>query len=87
MNKNFNKTAEGLLGSNANAMFADKKDDLQKIADSSDGQQVKAMLNESGNLSEAFEKGDMDSIRKAVSKVMQTEAGSRLAKQLSDMMK
>ncbi len=87
MNKNLNKAAEELLNSDSGAKLASKKDDIQKIADSSDGQKVKAMLEKNGSLSEALEKGDMDSIRKTVSQIMQTEAGARLAQQLSDIIK
>lgn len=87
MSNKFNKAAEELFSSPSGAKLAEHREDLQKIADSSDGQKVKAMLDKNGGLSDALERGDMDSLRKTLSQVMQTEAGSRLAKQLSDMMK
>lgn len=65
-----------------------KKDEIEKLANSSDGQKVKEMLSSSGtDLQDAMEKGDMETLRGAVSNILKTDAGARLYKQLTDMMK
>ena len=79
--------AEDLLRSPQAAQFAHKKEDIARITDSKDGQAVKAMLEKDGtNLRDAFARGDMETLQAAVAGILKTDAGARLAKQLSDMM-
>ncbi len=87
MNNRFDKMAQDLLNSPSGAKLSAHSSELQKLADSSDGQKVKEMLDRNGGLSDAFEKGDVEALRQKLAQVMQTDAGSRLAKQLSDLMK
>ena len=67
--------------------LSSKKDELEKLANSAEGQKVKAMMDPDGSIQAAYEKGDMESVRRAVTGILKTEEGARLAKQLSDLFK
>lgn len=87
MKNTFGATPEDLLNSPQAAKLAAKKDDIERIAGSKDGQQVKAMLEkDGGTLQDAFARGDMATLQAAVSDILKTDAGTRLAKQLSEML-
>lgn len=78
MIKNFND----LPGS-----LSSKKGELEKLANSADGQKVKSMMDPDGRIQSAYEKGDMEAVRRAVTDILKTDEGARLAKQLSDLLK
>ncbi|MGE4485278.1 MAG: hypothetical protein AB7C97_09245 [Oscillospiraceae bacterium] len=67
--------------------LSSKKDELEKLANSADGQKVKSMMDPGGRIQSAYEQGDMETVRRAVTDIMKTEEGARLAKQLSDLLK
>lgn len=88
MPNGFQNTANKFLNTKDAQRLAQKKEEIEKLANSSDGQKIKEMLNASGqNLQGAIEKGDINTLRSAVSDILKTDAGARLYKQLSDMMK
>ena len=60
--------------------------DLEKLADSSDGQRVKAMLDAS-NMSAAMENGDSEAVRKALAGILGTSEGQRLFGKINEMLK
>ena len=86
MASDFKKVADEFLKSPAGSKI--KKNEFGKIMASSDGKKVKQML-ESGddNLMDAMRKGDTDSLKNTLSKVLATEEGARLADQIMKMMK
>jgi len=86
MANDFKKIADELLKTPAGSKL--KKDEVNKILDSSDGQKVKQML-ETGDtdLLDAVRKGDMDTLKITLSDILKTEEGARLAGQIMKMMK
>jgi len=69
------------------AGLEDKKDELRKLADSREAQAVKRMADPEGTLAEAYANGDMNAVRRALTGALKTEEGSRLLKQLQELMK
>lgn len=59
---------------------------LKRLASTDEGKRVQEMLKNS-NIEQAAENGDMESLKGAVAQLLQTEAGAKLAKQISEMMK
>ncbi len=59
--------------------------ELQRLAASEDGRKVRAML-DGGNLSQAVEQGDADAVRQALGKILSTQEGQRLARQLGGLL-
>ena len=82
-----NRQIKNLMDTPSGKKLSEKQGDLQKMADSPDGVKVKEMLNSSVNMEEALKSGNMDALKAALGKVLQTEEGQRLAKNLSSMMK
>jgi len=80
-----NKAAEEFLSTDAGKKLAGRKDELQKLTRSSDGQQVRRML-EGRDIGAAISKGDTEVLKNTLSDIMNTEAGARLVKQLSELM-
>ena len=58
----------------------------KNVFEEASGEKVKEILN-SADINTAIKKGDMDAIKSAVSKALSTDAGKRLAKELSNIMK
>ena len=88
MPNGFQNSANKFLNSKDAQRLSQKKEEIEKLANSSDGQKVKELLTSNGHdLQSAIEKGDIDKLRGAVSDILKTDAGARLYKQLSDMMK
>jgi len=86
MANDFKKIADELLKTPAGSKL--KKDEVNKILDSSDGRKVKQMI-ESGDkdLLGAVRKGDIDTLKTTLSGILKTEEGARLADQIMKMMK
>lgn len=85
MSDNFNKAAEKFMETEDGRKISGKKKELEALADTRDGRQVKAML-QKGNLEEALSSGDTDKVKQTISNVLQTESGARLMEQLRKMM-
>ena len=65
--------------------IAGKQEDIRRIAASRDGEDVKTMLRKAG-FEEAVRQGDTAALRDAVSRVIRTESGARLLKNLQELM-
>jgi len=84
-NKFENKAAD-FFSSPEGKMFSDKKQELERIADSTDGRRVKDMLGGS-KIEEAAKSGDVKALASAVQNALKTEEGARLLSQLKELMK
>lgn len=60
-------------------------DKIKQIASSDEGKKIQDMFKGS-EIEQAAKKGDIDSLKSAVSQLLQTDAGAKLAKQISEMM-
>lgn len=82
------KTAKDLLKNSPQGdKIREKQPEIEKLVSSSDGQKVKKMLSDRGNLQEALEKGDTQTLTNTVRDILGTKEGARLAKQLEDLFK
>lgn len=59
---------------------------IEKLVSSSDGERVSSILNESG-AAEALQRGDTAALKNTFEAILKTDEGSRLIKQLSEMLK
>jgi hypothetical protein len=88
MDMDLNKAASELLKTPAGAKLAGKKDDLQKLINSPEGQNVKNMLSgDSENLKAAIAGGDMETLKNTLAQILKTEDGAKLATQIQNLMK
>ena len=76
-----NMAASLLDGERAEALRHNAKD-IQQLAQSADGQKVRALLGDEKQVAKALEQGDGEELRRLMTKVLSSEEGSRLAKQL-----
>lgn len=60
-------------------------DKIKQIASSDEGKKIQDMFKGS-EIEKAAKQGDMDSLKSAVSQLLKTDAGAKLAKQISEMM-
>ena len=86
MKNNHNNFSSDLLNTPQCKKIMDKKNDIEKLANSSDGQKVREILNGSGDLMSAAKNGDMATLQNTLKNILNTEEGTRLAKKISDMM-
>ena len=86
MNENYENKSNIFFSERQNKNLENHKADIEKIANSADGQRVQQLL-EGSDLSTAFEKGDINALRAALGKVLSTSEGQRLVKGLSDIVK
>lgn len=88
MAMDMNKTANDFLKSPAGAILSGKKDELEQLVNSPEGQNVKNMLSgNEENIMAAIERGDMNVLKNTLSNILKTEEGSKLAEQVLKMMK
>lgn len=80
-----NDIAGSFMSSDEGKKISGKKKELQQLADTSDGQKVKEML-QNGGIEDALESGDTDTVKKTILGVMNTDEGARLFSQLKKMM-
>jgi len=72
----------------AGDFLAARAGDLGRIAGSSDGQKVKAIMEQDADrLKEAVKSGDMTALRQTFDTLMQTQEGARLIGEIQKMMK
>ncbi len=82
------KTAADLLNTPAGAKLSGKKEDIEKLMNSQEGQNVRNMLcRDEAGLQAALADGDMDTLKKALADVLKTEDGAKLAEQIQNLMK
>ena len=85
-NKNFENKAGEFINTPEGKKLLSNKQALEGLANSTDGQKVKALL--SGSKIEAAAKsGDIVSLASAIQRALKTEEGTRLAMQLKELMK
>ena len=83
-----NKAPSDFLSPEESAMLSEKKDDIEKLITTPEGQRVKEMIDKNeDSLKKAIEKGDVDTIKNAVSSIMKTDEGLKLADQIMKMLK
>lgn len=88
MGSKFDKAAGDLLNSPQAAALSGKKDELQGIISSAEGQKVKKMMEgKTDSLMTAFENGDMKTLQSGLSSILSTKEGAQLAEKLMEMMK
>ncbi len=85
MSTDFQKAAQDFMSSKDGQKLAGKKGEIERLAASKDGETVRSILQQ-GGFGEAVKKGDADAIRNAINNVVSTEAGSRLLRELQEMM-
>ena len=74
--------------SQAEQFAASRAGDLGRIAGSSDGQKVKAIMEQDADkLKEAVKSGDMTTLKQTFDTLMQTQEGARLIGEIQKMMK
>ena len=82
------KTAKDLLkNSPQGEKIREKQPEIEKLVSSSDGEKVKKMLSDRGNLQEALEKGDTQALTNTVRDILSTKEGARRAKHLEELFK
>lgn len=86
MENELESAARRFLDGEEGRRISNKKDDIQRIASSKDGETVKNMLEKSG-FEDAFRRGDTKALRDAVAGVINTDSGARLVASLKEMMK
>ena len=81
---NINNAAD-FLGADGQRL-AQKRPELEKIANSADGKKVRDMLG-ADKIEQAAKTGDLAAIAAALQSALKTEEGARLANQLRELMK
>jgi len=85
MANNYDKFNE-LLSSPKAEKIASKQDEIKNLANTSDVQKIASMVNKD-ELKSALERGDTATLQNALASLMKTQEGSRLVKQLNDIIK
>jgi hypothetical protein len=78
MNNDLERTA-------AERVSPSELDKIKQIASTEEGRQIRQMMN-SKDIQKAAEKGDMDSLKNAVTNLLKTDAGAKLADRIAEMM-
>lgn len=88
MSGNFDKKANDFFNSPQGAKLGEKKEALQDLMNSSEGQKVKRMMDgKADKLVDAFEKGDMATLSSNLSNILSTKEGAKIAEKLMEMFK
>ena len=88
MDKNAKNAVDKLLSTPEGAAVSKKRGELEKLANSADGQRVKQMLEHSvGDLSEAIGRSDTGKLESSLKNVLSTDEGARLLAQISELFK
>jgi len=88
MSTDFKKVADDFINSPAGSKLSGRKDELMGLIDSDDGQKVKKMIEGGGvDIMDAVQNGDMKTLKNALSGILSTEEGARIASQVMKMMK
>lgn len=87
MSEKLDETARRILESQQGANIMKKKKEIANLAASQDGAAVKSMFEQNSGIKDALGRGDVDALKDAVSNILKTDEGARLAKKLSEMMK
>lgn len=85
MQSDLKNAADKFLAGEDGKRLVQKKDDLQRLASSADGEKVRSML-EKGGFEDAVRRGDAGAVKDAVSDIMRTDSGARLMRELQALM-
>ncbi len=85
MAEEYTDLARSLLGEAGVQALQRNSEALRDLAQSRDGQKVRSILEQHGSLEQAVTSGDTEAMRKALSSVLQTQEGQKLARQLGQM--
>lgn len=85
MEKDLQRAADKFLSGEDGKRIAGKRSEIERLAASSDGERVKAMLQQSG-FEDAVRRGDTAALRDALSGVMNTDSGRQLVGKLRELM-
>ena len=77
---------ENFLDESQSKKLKQNSANIEKLVSSSDGERVSSILNESG-AAEALQRGDTVALKNTFEAILKTDEGSRLFKQLSEMLK
>ena len=77
---------ENLLDESQSNKLKQNSSNIEKLVSSSDGAKVSSILNESG-AAEALQRGDTAARKNTFESILKTDEGSRLFRQLSEMLK
>ena len=66
MEKDISSLAQQMLGEDGSKAISGKSSELERLANSPDGQKVKQMLDSSGGIENALSSGDAESLKKAL---------------------
>lgn len=77
---------ENFLDESQSKKLKQNSANIEKLVSSSDGERVSSILNESG-AAEALQRGDTAALKNTFEAILKTDEGSRLFKQLSEMLK
>ena len=78
--------AGALLGKDQAEALKKNSGEIQKLARSADGKRVRELLGDEKQVARALEQGDGEELKKLMTRVLSTQEGSRLAKQLMDLL-
>lgn len=87
MANDFENLAGSFLSGESGKKIGAKKSEIERLANTPDGKRVKEMLEQNGSIEKALADGDIETIKSAITSIMSTQSGARLAKQLGDLMK
>ena len=79
------EAAKEFMSSESGKRLAGKRGDIERLAASSDGQKIKAMLQENG-IETALERGDTDAVKSALGNILKTDEGARMMSALQNML-
>ncbi len=85
MDNDLRRAADSFLSGEDGKKIADKRSEIERLASSSDGESVKAMLDSAG-FEDAVRRGDTNALRDALSGIIKTDSGARLVKNLQELM-
>lgn len=85
MQSDLKNAADKFLAGDGGKEISRKKDDLQRLAASADGERVRSLL-ERGGFEDAVRRGDTLAVKNAVSDIMKTESGARFMRELQALM-
>ncbi|MDR3311347.1 MAG: hypothetical protein LBS90_08395 [Oscillospiraceae bacterium] len=84
-NKDINRQAADFLGSPEGRKLSEHKDELEQLVQGEDGRRVRELIN-AESVRKAAQTGDVEALKGAVSSLLATPEGARLAGRLRDIM-
>ena len=85
MENDLQRAAENFFSTADGRKLSKKKNEIERLSSSRDGEAVKTML-QNGGFEKAMQSGDTDAIKSTLLNVLNTDEGARLMKQFQEMM-